>query len=42
MMRIDKFKRRTSFGYIKWLWVINDIMLFKTVMPVRNYRIELF
>ena len=34
---IEAIKRRAGLGYIdKQLWVISDIMLFKTVIPLRN------
>ena len=36
MIHIKAFKRRASLATYKRLHVISNIMLFKTVMPVRN------
>ena len=34
-MCIKAFKRRAGLGYNKWFWVINNTVLFKTVIPLR-------
>ena len=33
---IETFKRRAGLSIDKWLWVISNEMLFKTVMLLRN------
>ena len=40
-MHIEAFKEELAWAIHKWLWVINN-MLFKTVIPQRNYRIKQF
>ena len=34
-MHIEMFKRRAGFAIGKWLWLIINMMLFKTVIPLR-------
>ena len=33
---IEHLKEEFALATYEWLWVINNTMLFKTVMPVRN------
>ena len=33
---IEAFKRRVAWAIDKWFWVIGNIMLFQTVIPLRN------
>ena len=37
---IEAFKRRVGLGYRLRLWVISYKMFFKTVIPLRKYRIK--
>ena len=39
-IHIEAFKRRAELG--KWLWLIINTILFKTVIRVRILRIKLF
>ena len=35
-IHIKAFKKEEAWAVNKWLWVISNIMLFKTVIPLRK------
>ena len=41
---LEVFKRKEELAWAtdKWLWVISNAMLFKTVIPLRNKRTKSF